>query len=117
MAGDPMSIRFLSVLQGRPFFRERTVLDGREYVLDFRWSQRAERWWLDIRAANGDLLAGAIKLVLHQPVIRPLRGSAAGLPPGELVVLDQRPTPAPPGLDDLGVTCLVAYVEAGTVLA
>lgn len=108
-----MSIQVLSLVQGRARFRERTHLSGKEYVLDFRWSQRESRWWLDLYDANGVLLVGALKLILHHPLLKYLRG-VVGLPPGELLLLDTRPTPAPPGLDELGAVDMLVYVEVAT---
>jgi hypothetical protein len=111
-----MAVQILTVVQGRARFRERTHLDGKEYVLEFRLSERESRWYLDISDVNGVLLVGALKLVLHRKLLEPLR-SVAGLPPGELLLLDTRPTPAPPDLDELGVVDQLVYVEAGTEVA
>lgn len=94
-----------------PSFTQRSHLDGREYVLAFRWSQREERWYLDLSDVNGALLVGSIKLVLFTPLLKFCRG-VPGLPPGQLTLVDNRPTPAPPKIDELGTVAHLIYTEA-----
>lgn len=106
-----MSLLALHLPQGQPSFRQRQTLDGREYVLACRWSMREERWYLDLFDAKGTLLAGSVKLVLHEPLLAPF-GRRDAMPAGELLLLDQRPTPAPPGLDELGSVVQLLYLEA-----
>lgn len=104
--GDLVIRTFPSV----PSYRTKAVLDGRAYVLDFRWSALEARWYLDIRDAAGELLAGAVKLVANFYLLASRRTEA--LPPGELVALDPRPSPADPGFADLGDTVHLIYREA-----
>jgi hypothetical protein len=104
----------ISLAPGIPSYRQRTVLDGREYVLELRWSQREERWYLDLRTAAGDLLAGAIKLVTGWPLLYRFR-TVEGLPPGELMVVDLRADAADPGLDELGDVALLCYLTADEI--
>lgn len=101
----------INLAPGIPSYRQRTVLDGTEYILDLRWSQRESRWYLDLRSSAGALIAGAIKLVVNWPLLYRLRG-VAGLPPGELWVVDTRPTPADPSLEELGDSIQLVYREA-----
>jgi hypothetical protein len=105
-------IRTINIAPGVPNSRQAVVLDGREYVLDLRWSQREERWYLDMRDANGVLLAGAVKLVSNWPILYRLRVPGSALPPGELVVTDAREVPADPGLDELGDAVQLVYIDA-----
>lgn len=106
----------ISVATGTPSFRQRTTLDGREYILVFRWSQREERWYLDVLDAQENLLAGAIKIVANWPLLESRR-FAAGMPPGEIVALDRRSVAADPGLDELGALVPLLYFPAADMAA
>lgn len=101
----------INLAPGVPSSRQRVTLDGVEYVLDLRWSQREERWYLDVRDTAGTLLVGAIKLVVLQPLLAPVR-VVEGLPPGELMVVDARPGAPDPGLDELGDVAQLVYQSA-----
>ncbi len=85
-----------------PDSTQRVQLDGREFVLRWRWLQRAARWALDVSDAEGVLLAGGLRVIPNVPLLRYVRGARPEMPPGELVILDGRsPTPALT-LDSLG---------------
>lgn len=90
------------------------VLEGREVLLDLRWSQREESWYLDLRSADGVLLAGAIKVVVNYPLLVPYH-RIAGVPGGELFAQDLRTAPADPELDELGDVVALIYVPAADV--
>lgn len=94
-----------------PNFRESVGLDGVEYLLDFRWSQREERWYLDIRNSVGTLLIGCIKIVSNWPLLRWRRFFSSSLPAGEIVPADGRPTPDDPIFLDLGSVVNMCYVD------
>lgn len=107
-----MTWQYLTVRAGVPNQRSRVHLEGVEYILDLRWSQRESRWYFDLRAANGaDLLVG-VALSLSEPHLFSARGSIAGLPPGEIVMLDPRQPRAYPGLSELGDVVQLVYVDA-----
>lgn len=109
-----MAVRTINLSPGVPNTRQRVVLDGREYVLALRWSQREARFYLDLADATGAPLISAMKLLPGWPLLYRHRG-IDGVPPGELMVLDPRPTPAPPGLDELGDVMQLAYIDAADV--
>lgn len=111
-----MAVMQIPLAPGLPSYRQRTVLDGREYILVLRWSMREERWYLDMRDADGNLLVGSVKLVVGFPLLYRFRG-VAGLPSGDLVVVDPRPSPVDPGLDDLGDVAQLCYLDAAEFAA
>jgi hypothetical protein len=111
-----MAAQTIPVAVGVPNSRQRTVLDGREYVLALRWSMREERWYLDLASANGTPLALGIKVVANYPLLASRRFSDA-LPPGELLANDQRSTPADPGLTELGAVVALQYIPAADMAA
>jgi hypothetical protein len=108
-------IRTIHVQAGSPNTRQRVVLDGREYVLDLRWSQREERWYLDLYDAIGRLLAGSVKLVVNWPLLYKLRGLEDALPPGELFAISASAAPQDPGLDELGDSVQLVYADSSDV--
>lgn len=105
----------IALFPGVPRYRVRDVLDGVEYLLVLRWSQRETKWYLDLSNANGDLLVAAIKVVVNWPLLADVRGSGLALPAGELVAMDTRSTPADPGLDELGDSIPLLYFSADFV--
>ncbi len=108
-----MTVLIIPTFPSLPSYRQRTVLDGVEFILDFRFAERERRWYLDIRKSTGQLLSGAIKLVSNFEFLASRRVSA-DLPAGELMVVDLRPTPADPGFDELGDVVQLIYREAST---
>lgn len=108
-------ITAIKLSPGTPNYRQRTVLDGVEYTLVLRWSQSESRWYLDLRDQTGELLIGCMKLVVNFPLLRGRRRHVDGLPQGELFVADNRPFPADPGLDELGDSHRLEYIDAATL--
>lgn len=97
---------------GQSMWSQRTSLGGRDYVLTFRWSQRAGRWSVDVADQDGDMIAAGRVLVPSRRVLRGVRDTR--LPAGDLVLIDQRSTRE--GLDDptftsLGERHVLAYVD------
>ncbi len=105
-----MALEILTLAPSVPSYRQRTVLDGKEYVLELSWSAREERWYLDLRDLRGTLLVGSIKLVVNWPLLAPFH-TVEGVPPGELYVLDGRTAPRDPHLHELGDTLVLAYAN------
>lgn len=87
---------------GQTTWSQTTALDGREYLLTFRWSQRAGRWSLDLADESGSMIVAGRVLA---PSLRLLRGVVdSRRPAGDLVLVDQRG--AREGLDDPTFTSL-----------
>ena len=100
---------------GVPFFRQRTQLDGRDYLLSFFWNEREEAWYLQLDDEAGVPIAAGIKLVLDWPLIG--RVADARRPPGSLMAVDPSGNPARPGLQDLGTRVQLVYADAAEVAA
>lgn len=89
-----------------------TDLGGRDYLLTFRWNQRAGRWVLDVATESGDVIAAGRVLVPTMPVLRGVRDDRA--PEGMLALLDTQSERE--GLDDptftsLGARHLLVYLD------
>lgn len=93
-----------------PHYVQRTALDGVEYELRFDWNQREQRWYLRIADADGDVIAGDIKIVSGWPLLRRRRDDR--LPPGALMAVDQTGNGEDPGLTELGERVLLLYFDA-----
>jgi|ADGO01.1.fsa_nt_gi hypothetical protein len=91
-------------------YTQRTVLDGREYILGFQWNQRAEKWSLSIYDQDGSPIALGLKLVANFPVTRRITDSRG--PFGTIFPLDTSGEGRDPGLRDLGRRVLLVYLEA-----
>jgi hypothetical protein len=107
-----MALRLIPVRPSIPSSRRRVLLDGREYVIRLRWSMREEVWYLDLLDVDGEPLLLGRPLVANRKLLGQFRQTVAGLPPGEIFAADPRPTPADPGLDELGDVVSLTYEEA-----
>lgn len=84
-------------------------LEGRDYILRYRWSERRAGWYIDLLTEDGEPIMLGRRLC---PRERPLEGVADDrAPPGVLVVTG----PDAYFRDDLGASLLLMYVEAEAV--
>lgn len=111
-----MAMRVIPIVPGNRSNSRRVQLSGREYRLDLRWSDFEGAWYLALRTAAGVLLVAGVRVVVNLPLLSGRHG-VAGVPAGELVAMDVRPTPADPGLDDLGDIVRLTYWEPVTSTA
>lgn len=84
-----------------PYYTQRTRLEGRDYVLTFRYNEREERWYLDLADDEESYIAVGIKLVANWSLLHPYRYDAR-TPPGQLNVADISGDGSPPTLFELG---------------
>jgi hypothetical protein len=86
------------------------VLDGRRYLFERTWVDRAETWFLDIRDAEGTILLQGIAIRVGQNLLAPHVGDdLPGEGRGALVALDTAGTGTDPGRDDLGTRVKLIY--------
>ncbi len=95
---------------GESDWTQRTALAGADYLLRFRWSQRAGTWSLTLSDADGVAIASGIVLVcgvlLLERVADPRR------PPGDLLALDVSGlNDSDPAWPDLGARFALVYLE------
>jgi hypothetical protein len=97
-----------------PFYRQRTTLDGRDYVLTFTWNERNGRWYMDVNDQDDSPIATGVKLVTGWPLLRLYRDER--LPPGSLLLLDMEAqegsNPLDPALCNLGERFKLTYTPA-----
>jgi hypothetical protein len=107
-----------------PDYRQTTSLEGRDYVLRFRWNTREARWYLDVADQDETPIVSGLKLVAEAPLLRLVRRDDRR-PPGELWVRDREARTSAagklvardPGLDELGGRCALLYFAAAELEA
>ena len=92
-------------------YSQRTVLDGREYLLTFRWNQREAKWYLSIADSEEAPIVSGVKVVLNFPLITN-RVRDIRRPPGEIFAVDPSGDERDPGFNDLGARVRLLYIEA-----
>jgi hypothetical protein len=99
--------------QGQPYYSLTTRLDGTDYKLEFTYSTRAERFYLDIYSAEDVLLVAGLKLVTGVFLLGYWH-HIGGMPPGEIVVTSTTSDDTSPSLLELGPgkRCLLTYYPA-----
>jgi len=101
---------------GVPFYTQKTRLDGVDYILGFRYSQREDRWYFSIYDSEENPILLGLKLVTNWPLLQAYRFNTL-VPPGEIMAIDLTNDGTPPGLDELGEGKRVqlTYFEVGTL--
>lgn len=96
-----MAVLLIQTTPGEPYYRQKTRLEGRDYILVFSYNQRIERWYLGLYDEEETPLLLGLKLMANRPLLRHYRQDTR-LPPGELVALTRDGSHEPPTLDELG---------------
>jgi uncharacterized protein DUF6983 len=93
-----------------PFYTLRTRLDDSDYTLEFNYSPRAERYYLNLYSSEDVLLVAGLKLVPGVLLLRYYK-YRDGMPQGELVVTATGADGSPPKLGELGrgLRCELSY--------
>lgn len=104
-----MAVVFIPTSNTDSLFWQTTTLEGRSYLLTFRWAERSGRWTLDI-SHDGEVLAAGIRLVADWPLLQPYKSDPL-LPQGELFALDFSGQGLDPRLRDLGDRVELVYFE------
>ena len=101
-----------------PFYTLRTRLDDSDYTLEFNYSPRAKRYYLNIFDSEDVLLVAGLKLVPNVMLLRFYR-FRAGMPSGELIVAATGTDGSPPVLGELGkgLRCELSYFTAAELKA
>lgn len=108
-----MALQLIPTSPGVPYYRQKTKLEGREFVLYFSYNERIARWYVSIFDEEETPLLRGLKLMTNRPLLRHYRTDTR-LPPGELMALAQDGSHEPPALNELGEGKRVelVYLEA-----
>lgn len=105
-----MSLLIIPIQEGVPSWRQRTPLDGTDYLLDFFWNDRAKAWYLSVLTVDGDPIICGKKIVCSMPTFKRKRYDDR-LPPGEIVCIDWNDKIDVPQFDDLNRSATLYYFD------
>jgi hypothetical protein len=84
-----------------PYYRQKTKLEGRDFILAFSYNERIERWYLSIYDEEETPLRLGIKLITNWPLLRHYHFDPR-MPPGELMAVASDGSREPATLLELG---------------
>ena len=90
-----------------PSWTQETALDGRKYLLTFRWNAREACWYLSLSDINNVSILAGLKLIDGASLLR--HGVGVDRPPGEILCLGD------PTYDNLGTDVRVVYMDASEI--
>lgn len=94
-----------------PLWRQRVTLDGREFIFDFDYTEREDRYYLSIYLVDETPLVRGIKVVANWPLTR--RSADRRMFPGELIAETNlnNSNLGDPGYGELGLSqrCTLLY--------
>lgn len=90
-------------------------LDDKLYRFTMQFNHREGYWYMSIADESGNDIRTGVKIVSNFPLLR--RVANIDSPAGEIMALDTTDADADAGLEDLGDTILLTYVEEGSVPA
>lgn len=93
---------------GQSNWRQRTAIDGRDYILSFTWVQRDGHWYMDLADQDGVAISSGIKLVPTWPLLRGI--TDARRPPGQMILEDTTGGLAEPAFGELGTKYQLVYL-------
>lgn len=103
----------ISIPQGRAFWTQSIVLDGRTYEIAGDYNQREGRWYIALRTEAGERVWGPRKVVANWDLLRTC--TAGARPPGQLLAVDRSGVGKAPGFAELGDRVILVYVPASEV--
>jgi len=99
-----------------PFYTCVVTLDGSDFLFEWRYNQREDRWYFDVSLTDGTLLVRGVKVVCLVPLLS--RFADSRLPKGTLMAWPNTDSRAAPGLKELGedkrVTLIYFDASEGT---
>lgn len=101
-----------TLTDGTQAYRQRTRLDGSDWILDFVYNERRGRWAMSILDQDSNPVLTGQPIVCGVQLLR----RAVGGPPGELVCVYAGEKPTAPGLTELGGRCTLWYLSADDAL-
>ena len=100
-------------LQNYPRYDVRVDLDGVEFVLEFQYLERSDRWLMHLYTSAGEPIKLGMSCLLS---VRLLAGCThEGRPVGELVFMDSAQSGVEAGLADFGTRVNLLYLSDAEV--
>lgn len=89
-------------------FTQVTPLDGVDFLFEFRWNEREQRWYMDLRSIDGTALFMGAKIVADWSLLR-LYTRDEDRPAGEIYAHDTTGD-GDPRLGELGTRVRLIYI-------
>lgn len=104
-----MAVLIIPVRKAQSHQRFQVELDRVTFNLTLHWNQREGYWYLTVADSAGAAIASGLKIVANWPLLRRIASHTA--PKGEIMALDPTGKLGDPGLEDLGSTFPLVYLE------
>lgn len=103
-----MTIREIPTLtDGTQVYEQRTRLDGVDYLFNFVWGARRERWTFSMQSLAGEDIITGQTVVTRTALLN----RAVGGPPGQIVAVPENEDDnEPPGFFELGGRIKLIYI-------
>lgn len=95
------------------FYSEKILLEGILYTFEFRFNSRQSVWYMDIGDAAGIKKIIGIPMFINFPLTNNYIGIIEGVPPGQILLIDETNQNKLPTRDNMGIDMKLIYVEAG----
>lgn len=95
-----------------PAYRFQIELESVLYFMEFRYSERSERWFFDIYDSDENIIIGGIKILNNQDLTGRFKNQS--LPPGTFFTFDESGNDAPPSRTNFGQDIVMLYRESTT---
>lgn len=105
-----MAMLQLPVRNDFPAYEFQVELEGRIYILGFRFNTRANRWFMDIKDQSQTPIIMGILVQQGVPLTRYYVREA--LPPGNFWAIDQTGEAKEPDRENFGVDLILIYEES-----
>jgi hypothetical protein len=108
-----MAFVTIPLLSDTPHWEQTTTLDGTDYLLRFRYSQREQTYYVSLYLGNGTEIIKGQRMICNWPLFADCVDP--NMPPGTFVLIPSDPTDeSPPKLGDLGDNrrCTLVYDAA-----
>lgn len=114
-----MAILRLPVHANAAAYEFTVELEGKTYLMRFRWNERMGRWLMDVAKVDGADVVAGVPLLVNTPLLD--RFASPDLPPGRFLIRDEASEPTieataarSPGRSELGGDILLVYEESTT---
>ena len=104
--------REIPIEESGPFITQTTDLDGTDFVFTFRFNEREQRWYMDLRTPDGDDVHMGVKVVTDWLLLR-LLVDQTNRPRGEIYAVDATGSGLDARLGDLGTRVRLIYFDEG----
>ena len=97
----------IPLIPSEPNYRFSTELAGVSFLIDIRWNERSESWYMDVLSEDETQLLSGMAIVLGTLI--GIRSTTIGRPDGQFIVSDLTGKGLDATFDDLGIRVLMYF--------